>query len=120
MDSFEAYRAPLSDPEAEGLPEVADPDSHAEEELDDVRAADGRDPAAIPPDREDGPMALDEYGVSTGERGTLEPLARKLRRERPARRRHARRTGRAARRRGRRAAERGGGRPTPRLASLHV
>jgi Family of unknown function (DUF5709) len=83
MDEFEAYQVPVSDPEADGLPEVADPDSHAEEELDDVRVADGRSPAPLPPDREDGPLGLDEYGTSSGQRGVSEPLRRKLRRELP-------------------------------------
>src|SRR5262245_53026143 len=83
MDDFEAYRVPVSDPEAEGLPETADPDSHADEALDEVRWADGRSPAALPPDREEGPLGLDDYGTSSAERDTLEPLRRKLRRERP-------------------------------------
>ncbi len=83
MDEFEANRYPVSDPEADGLPEIADPDSHADEALDEVRIADGREPVAYPADREDGPMGLDEYGTSSGERGVLEPLRRKLRRELP-------------------------------------
>jgi hypothetical protein len=82
MDDFEAYRIPVSDPEADGLPETADPDSHADVELDEIRSADGRAPYAVPPDREDGPMGLDDYGVSSGER-VPEPLRNKLRRERP-------------------------------------
>jgi hypothetical protein len=83
MDDFEAYRVPVSDPEAEGLPETADPDSHADEALDEVRCADGPSPAALPPDREEGPLGLDDYGTSSAERDTLEPLRRKLLRERP-------------------------------------
>jgi hypothetical protein len=80
MDDFEAYRVPVSDPEADGLPETADPDSHADEALDEVRAADGREPVPLPPDREAGPLGLDDYGTSSGER-VREPLRRKLRRE---------------------------------------
>jgi hypothetical protein len=82
MDEFEAYRVPVSDPEADGLPEVTDPDSHADEALDEVRIIDGRDPVPLPSDREDGPLGLDDYGTSSEERAT-EPLRRKLRREVP-------------------------------------
>ena len=82
MDDFEAYRIPVSDPEEDGLPETADPDSHADEALDEIRGADGRSPYAAPPDREDGPLGLEDYGVGAAERGP-EPLGRKLRRERP-------------------------------------
>ncbi len=82
MDSFEAYRVPVSDPEADGLPEIADPDSHADEALDEVRIADGPSPYALPPDREDGPLGLDDYATSSAGREG-EPLFRKLRREVP-------------------------------------
>jgi hypothetical protein len=83
MDPFDAQPIAVSDPEADGLPEVADPDSHADEALDDVRDADGRSPAPLPPDREDGPIGLDEYGISSRERDLRESLNRRLRRERP-------------------------------------
>jgi hypothetical protein len=83
MDDFEAYRVPVSDPEAEDLPETADPDSHADEALDAVRCADGPSPASLPLPLGDGPLGAEEYGSSSGERGTPEPLRRKLRRERP-------------------------------------
>jgi hypothetical protein len=66
---------------SEGLPEVADDDSYA-----DGRHESRRDPyenAALPTDREDGPLGLDEYGVSTGERERREPLSARLARERP-------------------------------------
>jgi uncharacterized protein DUF5709 len=83
MDDFEGHRAPVSDAEADGLPETTDPDSHADEALDDVRIVDGPTPVPLPPDREDGPLGLDEYGTSAAERDRREPLSRKLRRERP-------------------------------------
>ncbi len=85
-DSNEEYPRPQSDPESDGLPEPADDDSNAYDEVTTsraARAADGRDPAALPADREDGPDGLEEYG--TGGPGGLrgEPIWRRLRRERP-------------------------------------
>lgn len=79
--SDDAYPTPVSDPEADGLPEVADDDSQAYDQVLSVRIADGLDPAPLPTDREDGPLALDEYGTraDVGLRG--ESLTRRLRRE---------------------------------------
>jgi len=67
-------------PASDGLPEVADDDSYA----DPVREF-GRDPALLaplPPDRDDGPMGLDEYGILSSDRGP-EPIDIRLARELP-------------------------------------
>jgi len=77
------YPTPVSDPEAGGLPETADPDSRADEFMLSVRIADGPQPAALPPERGDGPLGLDEYGASTGTGLRGEGLSARLRREQP-------------------------------------
>jgi hypothetical protein len=79
MDVFDPYPKPVSDPAADGLPETAADDSFA----DDDRDASRIDTYDAPPDREDGPLALEEYGVTGAERIAGEPLRRRLRRERP-------------------------------------
>jgi hypothetical protein len=74
MDEFDRW------PATDGLPEVADDDSYA-----DVVHETARDPAylaPLPPDRDDGPMGLDDYGVGSTERGP-EPLDIRLARELP-------------------------------------
>jgi hypothetical protein len=76
-------RTPNSDPEALGLPAYADDDSTANDEPESVREADGPEPAALPPDREDGPLAIDDYGVTATEEETGESLDERLARERP-------------------------------------
>ena len=48
-----------------------------------VREADGPDPVPLPPDREDGPLALDEYGTTAEEQRRGEPLEDRLAREEP-------------------------------------
>ena len=79
----EAFPRPVSDPEADGLPETADDDSNAFDEARSERIADGPDPYPLPGDREDGPSGMDEFG--TGGDGGLrgEALWRRLRREEP-------------------------------------
>jgi hypothetical protein len=59
MDDFQPYARSVADPEADGLPAVSDADSHADEELDRVRVADGQDNVSLPADRDDGPLVLD-------------------------------------------------------------
>lgn len=73
----------VSDPAGDGLPETADDDAHADLERDRVRVTDGLDPAPLPPDRDDGPMALDDYGTTAGEHVRNEPLDARLARESP-------------------------------------
>jgi Family of unknown function (DUF5709) len=78
--SNDPYPEPVSDPQASGLPDTADDDSTAWDDVDSGREADGPDPAALPADR---PMGLDEYGTTPGEARAGEPLDRKLGREVP-------------------------------------
>jgi hypothetical protein len=85
MDEDQSYPRPVSDPAAEGLPEHADHDSHADEALDAPRAADGPDPAILPREREDGPLAIDEYGTTPWEMRHGEPMDVRLSREMPDR-----------------------------------
>jgi hypothetical protein len=73
------YPEPVSDPEREGLPEVADDDRTAFDDVDSPREADGPDPAPLP-GRE--PMAVDRYGVTPEEARLGESLDYKLARER--------------------------------------
>jgi hypothetical protein len=74
---------PVSDPEAEGLPGTADDDSTAWDDVDSPRVADGPEPAVLPADREDGPLAVDRYGTTPEEARVGESLDQKLDREVP-------------------------------------
>ena len=78
------YPKPVSDPAADGLPEYADDDSTAWDDVDSPRAADGPEPAPLPPDREDGPLAIDEYGTTAEEQRRGEPLDHRSRTSRPS------------------------------------
>ncbi|BCB90312.1 DUF5709 domain-containing protein [Phytohabitans suffuscus] len=73
----------LSDPEALGIPAVADHDSTAGDEIETGREADGPDPAAIPLDRDDHPEAIDQFGNTPDEQRDGESLEDKLTREAP-------------------------------------
>jgi Family of unknown function (DUF5709) len=73
---------PVSDPAADGLPETADDDSYADDAIEASRDPGGAQ-GVLPPDREDGPMGLDEYGTTAYERLHREPLDRRLAREVP-------------------------------------
>jgi hypothetical protein len=68
---------------SDGLPEVADDDSYADAVREARRDPYASRPSTLPPDREDGPLGLDEYGVSPDEREHREPLSGKLARELP-------------------------------------
>jgi hypothetical protein len=74
------YPHPVSDPEAEGLPDYADDDSIADERQLSGRIADGPEPAALPSDV---PLAVDRYGTTAEEQRLGEPLDYKLAREEP-------------------------------------
>ncbi len=65
----------------DGLPEVADEDSYADAELESVRDPDA--PFPLPVDREDGPLALDEWGTTAAEAWQGESLDNRLAREEP-------------------------------------
>ncbi len=77
------YPKPVSDPAGDGLPETADDDSHANEDLDNSRVADGPSPVPLPPDREDGAMSLDDFGTTAAEHLRGESLTGRLTREMP-------------------------------------
>jgi hypothetical protein len=68
---------------SDGLPEVADDDSYANADKDAARDPYSSRPSQLPPDREDGPLGLEEYGVSPDERERREPLSGRLAREEP-------------------------------------
>ncbi|WP_433619200.1 DUF5709 domain-containing protein [Dactylosporangium sp. CA-139114] len=73
----------VSDPEALGLPDVADDDSTAWDDVESPRIADGPDPGLLPLDRDDHPLAIDQYGTTPEEARAGEPLELKLDREVP-------------------------------------
>jgi hypothetical protein len=68
---------------SDGLPEVADDDSYSDSVHESVRDRDVDRGAPLPPDREDGPLGLDEFGVTSAERTRGEPLTARLHRELP-------------------------------------
>lgn len=75
MRQDESYPAPVSDPASEGIPEYADDDSTAYDDVDSPRVADGRSPAPLPADRDEGPVGLDDVATTAeGQRrgGSLE------------------------------------------------
>lgn len=73
------YPTPLSDPEAEGLPQTADDDSTANDDVLTGREADGPEPAQLPGDRT--PVAVDSFGTTAEEQLDGESLDYKLQRE---------------------------------------
>jgi hypothetical protein len=79
----DTFPHPVSDPEAQGLPEVADDDSTAWDDVATGRIADGPDPAALPLDRDDRPLAVDRFGTTPEEARQGESLDLKLDREIP-------------------------------------
>jgi hypothetical protein len=74
------FPEPVSDPAAEGLPETADDDRTAYDDVESPRIADGPDPAALPGDE---PLAVDRYGVTPEEARLGESLDYKLAQEVP-------------------------------------
>jgi hypothetical protein len=78
--SPDQYPKPVTDPEAEGLPDYADDDSFADPERATSRVADGPEPAALPSDH---PLAVDDFGTTATEQLEGEPLEDRLSREEP-------------------------------------
>jgi hypothetical protein len=68
---------------SDGLPEVADDYSYADGRHETARDRDVDLETPIPPDRDAGPLGLDEYGVTSAERTRGEPLTARLHRELP-------------------------------------
>lgn len=83
MRENEDYPRRLSDPAAEGIPEYADDDSTAYDDVESGREADGRDPASLPEDRDEGPAVLDDFGTTAEEQLQGESLDWRLTREEP-------------------------------------
>lgn len=76
------YPNPVSDPEADGLPDTADDDTTAGDDVETGREADGPDPAPLPPDRDTQVVAVDQFGTTAQEQAEGESLDYKLDRER--------------------------------------
>ncbi len=74
------YPTEVSDPEASGLPDTADDDSNAYDEVDSGRWADGPDPAAL---AGVGPGGSNRFGETAEEQRQGESLDRRLRQEEP-------------------------------------
>ncbi len=74
------YPTPVSDPESEGLPDTADDDSTAYDDVETGRWADGPDPAALPADRA---QAVDRFGTTAEEQRAGESLDYRLSQEEP-------------------------------------
>jgi|GEM_PF-797933 hypothetical protein len=74
------FPTPVSDPEAEGLPDTADDDSTAGDDVLTGREADGPSPAQLPADR---PLAVDRFGNTAEEQLDGESLDYKIAREQP-------------------------------------
>ncbi|MET0424692.1 MAG: DUF5709 domain-containing protein [Actinoplanes sp.] len=74
------YPTEVSDPEASGLPDTADDDSNAYDEVDSVRWADGADPAAL---AGVGPGGSNRFGDTAEEAREGESLDYRLSQEEP-------------------------------------
>jgi hypothetical protein len=74
------YPAEVSDPEASGLPDTADDDSTAYDEVNSPRWADGADPAAL---AGVGPGGSNRFGDTAEEQRQGETLDQRLRQEEP-------------------------------------
>lgn len=75
------YPDPVSDPEADGLPDTADDDTTAGDDVESGREADGPAPAPLPPDRDVRVVAVDQFGTTAEEQADGESLDYKLGRE---------------------------------------
>lgn len=79
-DHTSDYPQPVSDPEAEGLPDVADDDSTADNPAASVREADGPRPVALPGDE---PEGIDRFGTTPQEALRGPAMDDRLRQEEP-------------------------------------
>jgi hypothetical protein len=79
----DSYPRRVSDPAADGIPEYADDDSNAYDDVDSFRLADGYDPSGLPGDREEGETATDDFGTTAEEQLHGEDLDGRLAREVP-------------------------------------
>lgn len=83
MHEQDDFPHPVSEPEARGVPDYADDESTAYDDVETGREADGWDPAPVPGDRDDRPLGLDEWGTTAEEERRGEPLDGRLAREEP-------------------------------------
>lgn len=85
MRTHDSYPRPVNDPAADGIPEHADDDSTAYDDVDQAswRVVEGRTSMALPPDREDGPEVMDDFGTTAEEQLRGESLDGRLAREQP-------------------------------------
>lgn len=83
MREDESYPARISDPANDGIPEYADDDSTAYDDVDGPRVADGREPWPLPPDRDAGPLALDDIATTPEGQRRGSPLDERLAAEEP-------------------------------------
>jgi hypothetical protein len=74
------YPTEVSDPESEGLPDTADDDSTAYDDVQTGRWADGPNPAALPSDH---PLAVNRFGTTAEEQRAGESLDYRLSQEQP-------------------------------------
>jgi len=79
----ESYPEPFSDPAADGIPEYADDDSTAWDQVSSTREADGPHPFALPAERDGGPVATTDFGTTAEEQRQGESLDLRLTREEP-------------------------------------
>lgn len=77
------YPRPYNDPAGDGIPEAADDDGKAFDEVDSTRVVDGPDSMALPPDREDPTEGIDGFGTTAAEQLRGESLDQRLAREMP-------------------------------------
>jgi hypothetical protein len=78
----EDQRIRATDPQADGLPEYIDDEARTKDEVA-PRESDGPDPAPLPPDRDTGPLAMDDFGTTAAEQRQGESLEQRLAREVP-------------------------------------
>jgi hypothetical protein len=83
MRDDESYPTPVSDPDSGGIPDYADDDSTAYDDVDSPREADGYKPATLPRDREEGPAGLDDIATTPEGQRQGESLDDRLSQEEP-------------------------------------
>jgi hypothetical protein len=83
MRQDESYPMPVSDPTSDGIPEYADDDSTAYDDVNSPRVADGANPWPLPPDREDGPVGMDDNATTAEGQRRGETLDDRLAAEEP-------------------------------------
>jgi hypothetical protein len=83
MRQDESYPARVSDPSSDGIPDYADDDSTAYDDVESAREADGNSPWALPRDRDAGPIGLDDIATTPEGQRRGESLDDRLAQEEP-------------------------------------